>query len=531
MLILLLWGCSAKNELCVLPSDELVAQSFLEKTEDWGLGAIQADGIRVSTVDYNDDGWPDLFIRKHATADDFSSGTRGSWLLKNVGGTHFEDVTESSGIRQARSGDLGRPGQVVAFGDVDNDGDMDIFTGYNVANGNTERSEIMLNNGDGTFSLGSLENEFRDSQAVQPSGASFVDYNRDGHLDLWLGQASGEQDRLYWGYGDGTFVDVTYGVGLTTSAWTSANLDKINTAQAHTISWSVAACDLNNDGWSDLLSASYGRAPNHLWQGDGETFVNQSLSSGYAFDDNQDWSDNESARCWCTLHPSAAECEDVTAPENISCTQDSDAFRWNHSTDRQAYRLGGNSGTTVCADLNNDGWMDLVTTEIVHWDVGGSSDRSEILINQQDEAIRFSRLGREATGLNRDYDRVDWNEGDITAAVFDFDNDGRKDIYIGSTDYPGTRGLLYHQQADGNFIEVAQEQGPLHNRSHGVAIADFDRDGDLDMVIGHSSGRCSDDCPDSFHMRFYENQWQGKRNFLQLKLIGAGGSNKSFFII
>ena len=49
----------------------------------------------------------------------------------------------------------------------------------------------------------------------------------------------------------------------------------------------------------------------------------------------------------------------------------------------------------------------------------------------------------------------------------------------------------------------------------------------VDVVIGHSSGRCDDDCPDSFHARLYENQWEGKRNFIQLSLIGGSNSNRS----
>jgi len=526
MFVWLIWGCTEDKNQCLAETQEISGAAFVEKTEAWGLADIRAEGYRISAVDYDKDGWTDLFIRIGSEPDDFS-GTRSSWLLRNEDGKRFVDVTESSGIRTPRRGTLGRPGQVVAFGDVDNDGDLDVYTGYN-ASGSLETSELMMNNGDGRFVLGDESNEFRSSNAAKPAGAAFVDYNRDGRLDLWIGQGNATQDRLFWGYGDGTFVDVTNGVNLQTRAWSGNALDAINNGEGHTVSWSAAACDLNNDGWPELLSASYGRAPNHLWQGNAEgLFENRSVASGYAFDDNQDWSDNESARCWCTLHPEGAECEGVPAPERIACNQDDDAFRWSHGSDREPYRLGGNSGATICADINNDGWNDLLTTEIVHWDVGGSSDPSAVLINNKTEDVSFHRPELTEIGLTRSHDIVDWNDGDITGAIFDYNNDGLKDLYIGSTDYPGTRGLLYQQQGDGTFVELAETEGLLHTRSHGVAIADFDRDGDLDMVIGHSSGRCSDDCPESFHARFYENQWEGKRNYIQLALIGGSGSNKS----
>ena len=54
-------------------------------------------------------------------------------------------------------------------------------------------------------------------------------------------------------------------------------------------------------------------------------------------------------------------------------------YRWNHDYGRELFSLGGNSGATVCADVNNDGDMDLMTQEIVHWDVGANSDPSELL--------------------------------------------------------------------------------------------------------------------------------------------------------
>lgn len=525
LLSLVLFACKKEKEIECSGSTiwEEGTQIYQEKTKEWGLEDVQAIGTRISAVDFDGDGWPDLFIRKDSSADDFASGTRSSWLLRNTGEGTFEDVTESSGIRTARVSEQGRPGQVVAFGDVDNDGDLDVYTGYNVGDSSVETSEVLLNDGSGHFSLTSADNFVRNSLVDQPAGASFVDVDHDGKLDLWLAQGSAEQDRLLRGLGNGEFEDVTSDFSLITTQW--ASVSNLNEGLSHSNAWSALACDLNNDGYSELLAASYGRAPNHLWLGDdGSNFSNRSVASGYAFDENQDWTDNESARCWCKLNPTDDDCEGVPEPELISCTSEDDAFRWDHTYDREPFRLGGNSGATICADVNNDGWMDLLTTEIVHWDVGQSSDPSELLYNTKDSSVVFERPLNENTGLTREYTITAWNDGDISGTVFDFDNDGNKDVYIGSTDYPEAKGLLYHQNAAGTFDFVPFDEGIAHNRSHGVAIADFDRDGDLDMVIGHSSGRCDDDCPDSFHARFYENQL-GAGNFIQLQLEGTDANS------
>jgi hypothetical protein len=251
------------------------------------------------------------------------------------------------------------------------------------------------------------------------------------------------------------------------------------------------------------------------------------VASGYAYDHRVDWSDNESARCWCTLHPSDTDCSGVPEPEHIRCSSDGDAFRWSHTYDRNAFRLGGNSGGSTCRDVDNDGAIDILTSEIVHWDVGQSSDPSELLFNEADTDVRFDRPGNENTGLEREYDRVDWNDGDITASVFDFDNDGMKDIWLGSSDYGGTRGLLYRQTSPRQFVPVPTSEGIDHVRSHGSAVADFDRDGDLDMVVGHSPMRCEGECYETFAVRFFENQVSDQGNFIQLRLDGAGGSNRS----
>lgn len=500
--------------------------AFVDATEDWGLDELGAWGVRINAVDFDGDGWTDLAVRGGREIEDFDDDTRYIWLLRNTGQGSFQDVTQASGIvmdRDSSDDNTGRPGDIWIWADVDNDGDLDVYTGLpDTAGSYDQDSEIRLNNGDGTFSVGP-NGDHSDDDIDGVYGAAFADVNLDGDIDLWTGHYDAAQDRLYLGDGDGDFDDATEDAGLEAERWSS--VDVLNDGLAYSNAWAAAACDLDDDGAPELLTASYGRAPNHLWRNDGSGgFSNESVASGYAFDDRVDWSDNESARCWCLLHPDAEDCEGIPAPAAIACTEDADAFRWDHTYDREPFRLGGNSGATTCADVDNDGDIDLMTSEIVHWDVGSSADPSELLLNDGDAV--FTRPGNDVTGLTREHDGVSWDAGDITNSVFDFDNDGWADIYIGATDYVDTRGLLYHQVAPAEFEAVDPDDGIDHNRSHGSAIADFDRDGDLDIVVGHSTARCSgySDCYDDNHVRFFENK-ASDSNFVQLALTGTGGSN------
>ena len=495
-------------------------RAFENASSTWGLDVLEPNGVRVSAVDFDGDGWTDLVVRASNAVD---SSSRNTWLLRNTGEKSFEDVT---GTLPSRSGAVREAANWV-FADVDGDGDLDAYSGLADSSGalEPETSELLLNDGSGVFTLGDEDGDLRRGGGDMPYGAAFADVDGDGHVDLWVTEYPGsnyQTDRFYAGDGAGGFTELTKDRGLKTVAWSSVS--EINDGLAHSVAWAALACDLDDDGAPELLASSYGRAPNHLWKNDGSgRFENVSVKSGYAYDDRTDWSDNESARCWCSLHPDDEDCSDVPAPERISCSSDEDAFRWNHDSDREAYRLGGNSGATICGDVDNDGLADLLTTEIVHWDVGSSSDPAELLFNTGDAV--FERPGNEVTGLTREHDRTDWNDGDITGSLFDFDNDGWLDVYIGNSDYPGSRGQLWHQERARSFEGVPVEDGIDHFRSHGSAIADFDRDGDLDIVVGHSGARCDDDCYDDKHVRLFENQLGG--NFVQLDLRGTTGSNSA----
>jgi len=528
-------------------------KAFEDATKVAGLQGVL--GIRLSVTDFDGDGWPDLLIRNGGGPEDFKEGKRSRWLMRNNGDGTFSDFTQQSGLLRGRLNsdpNYGRPGDIFVSGDVDNDGDLDIYvaTARHKPTDDQETSELMLNKGDGTFELGPAKSDARFvGKPSVPAGATFVDYNRDGNLDLWVahnmvgGQTSPLPDALLQGDGKGGFVDVSAKVGIQTVSWYT--FGPLNAAKGHSWAWSTAACDLNNDGMPELLASSYGRRPNLLWraapkEGGGIQYVNESVASGYAYDHRFDWTDNLSAQCHCHDHPKDPECDKPPEPPPGICQSLKNSFggkyRWNHSTDREAFNLGGNSGATVCADVDNDGMIDLMTHEIVHSDVGSSSDPSELLINQASAEVRFARPGGEVTGLVRDDIKYDWggyDRGDMTGAIFDFDNDGWKDVYIGSSDYWGNHGLLFHQHSKQKFQRLDPADYFKHNRANGVAIADFDRDGDLDLFAGHSLMRCpegskySSDCYPTQQIKLFRNLMGAGSNWLQVHLEGAEGSNRS----
>jgi len=527
------------------------ASLFEEGTEKWGL--LSVEGEYLSVLDFDGDGWPDLLARSGGGAEDFSNGgIRHKHLLRNRQDGTFTDVTQTSGLFASRvnpSPDYGAAAKVVAAGDVNNDGLVDVFVGrarMDPWTGGTDTSEMMLNNGDGTFRLGPEESDARFSgKPSNPASAVFLDANGDGWLDLWLvhneqSGPTGMQDTLLIGDGTGAFEEVTAQAGLGTLSW--ASVETLNSGSANSWGWGGTACDLDGDNRPELLAASYGRMLNHLWRdtsvpGTFPQYANEGIPSGYGSDHRIDWTTNLSAQCYCADVPDAEDCDTCPAPADPAwCEWLAQAFgpnyRWDHSTGREPFSLGGVTGTTVCEDLNNDGLLDLVNFEIVHGDVGSSSDPTEVLLNTGESPIRLERPGPETSGLYRVEETPFWDHGDMTGAVFDVDNDGLKDVYIGGAEYAGNRGWLFRQNADLTFEEVSVEDSFLRWRAHGVAVADFDRDGDVDIVVGHSHFRCEGfwetECDETRQVRLYENTFGSQNNWIQVRpFSGSSGAAKT----
>jgi enediyne biosynthesis protein E4 len=137
---------------------------------------------------------------------------------------------------------------------------------------------------------------------------------------------------------------------------------------------------------------------------------------------------------------------------------------------------------------------------------------------------------RAAAGLDWVHAGVSWDEGGLYTSMADFDLDGRLDILVGASDYDEQWGMIFHQQADGTFVEIAQAAGFVHPCPSSPVVADFDRDGDLDIVAGGSLWRTF--CNEAWggdastagtpEIRLYENDAAMKGAYFAVRLVGDG---------
>lgn len=510
---------------------------FTDRTAEWGLAATPVLGVAqvMSAADLDGDGYPDLIVSSYQGNNEREviGGEKHFYrVLMNVprpgGGRMFVDRTQESGYGQTRDGSTTeyRRAIMAIYADVDNDGDLDIFSGTYTelaqiksppTPGDLDRSEILLNDGTGHFTLGPPSAV--ETKAAQPlGGGAFVDADRDGHIDLFLGNWYGlsgyQPQKLLEGGGEpGAFTDVSLDAGIKVS-------------KNYCPAFGITACDLDDDGTPELLVSCYGRRPNLLYKSDGPLHYQEiGVASKFAYDDQQSYADDQFFLCWCQLNATDPACAGAAMPQ-VQCPSAAQIGQyWDPVNSVKPENLGGNTFTTACSDITGDGKLDLYNGEIRHWWAGQASDGSQLLVNVSNEqGISFSRPGNDATGMTWPHPSVDWDEGGLYAAAADMDNDGREDVIVGATDYNEQWGMFFHQKPDGTFAEIAKESGFVKACASAPIVADFDRDGDLDIVVGTSlyNSFCPAQFPNGTELRFFESDAGTLGRWLAIRLRGDG---------
>ena len=431
----------------------------------------------VALFDYDNDGDLDVFVVQgrmlgskpidRAWAPPRAGAPLGGRLFRNdldpSGGTlHFTDVTDASGIR------ANGYGMGVAAGDYNNDGCVDLYVT------NLGSNQLLRNNCDGTFT--DVTAASRTASPGWSVSAAFVDFDRDGWLDLFVGHyvnysidanvkcfgLAGGRDycpphvytaqpsKLYRNNHDGTFSDVTARAALSTEFGPALG---------------VATADFNGDGWMDIYVANDGQ-PNQLWinQRNG-TFRNTALLAGAAL--GPDGAAKSSMGVDAGDFDNDGD-EDLFITELTGRGADLYVNAGGGVFDERSARAGLRQPTlpftgfgAAWLDIDNDGWLDLITVNGAVTQTADAAARQERFALQQRKQA-FRNLG------------------------------------------------------NGRFEDVTGRAGAAFARaevSRGAAFGDLDNDGDIDVVVGNASGS----------LRLLVNDVGQRRHWIGLRLVGQDG--------
>jgi hypothetical protein len=401
---------------------------------------IETTGTGVAVFDYDNDGWPDIFIVNGTTLESVpGADAPTSHLYHNNHDGTFTDVTAKAGVSHSGWG------QGVCVGDYDNDGFEDFYVTY------YGKNVLYHNNGNGTFTDLSEKAGVAGTGGAWGSGCAFLDYDRDGKVDLFVATyvdfdvktapKPGERAECLWkgvpvmcgprglpwspnilyhNRGDGTFGDVTK----------KAHIDKTNGHYA----LSASPFDYDDDGWPDIFVAC-DSTPSILYHNNKDgTFTDTAVSAGAAF--NEDGKEQ------------------------------------------------AGMGSTI-GDYNGDGHLDIFKTNF-------SDDTSTLYRNNGNGTFDDTTF---AAGLGLHTQYLGWG-----TMFFDAENSGWPDLilvnghvypevdkqHLGSN-YEEPR-IFYHNNGNGTFSEISATAGPgvtTPSSSRGLAIGDFWNDGKLSAVVSN----------------------------------------------
>ncbi|MGA8232354.1 MAG: CRTAC1 family protein [Candidatus Acidiferrales bacterium] len=463
------------------PADKSPVAYFTDIAEKAGLTAlnvfggtetkkyiIETTGTGVAIFDYDNDGWPDIFIVNGTTLEGFPAGQAPTnHLFRNNHDGTFSDVTAKAGL--AATG----WGQGACVGDYDNDGWEDLYVTYYGKN-------RLYHNDHGVFTEVADKAGVAGSGKAWGTGCAFVDYNRDGRLDLvvanyvdfnpattpvpgegdycvWKGTPvmcgprglPSSKNILYQNLGDGRFADVT----------SKAHIDQTNGHYA----FSISTFDFDDDGWPDIYVAC-DSAPSILYHNNRDgTFTDVAVMAGVAFDEDG--------------------------------------------------REQAGMGTTI-ADYNGDGRQDIFKTNF--------SDDTPILYQNQGKGVFSDVTFTAGLGLHTQY--LGWG-----TMFFDFDNDSWPDLILANghvypevdkfhlgSEYREPR-LLYHNNGNATFTDVSATAGPGINTpssSRGLAVGDLWNDGQVSVVINNMHAKPS----------LLVNSIRSANHWVAFKTVGTGSN-------
>jgi hypothetical protein len=386
-------------------------------------------GAGCAFLDYDNDGWMDIYLVNSGKADFFTPTTplRNALYRNNRDGT-FTDVTEKAGVGS------GFYGMGVAVGDYDNDGFPDIYvTQYG-------RSILYHNNGDGTFT------DVTDRAGLAAPGwassAAWFDYDNDGNLDLFVchfvafdsSQICGitadgvrhyclpriynpTSSWLFHNNGDGTFTDVSKAAGI------AEHLGK---------AWGVVATDINNDGLMDI-------------------FVSNDTSANFLY-----------------LNKGNGRFEEIGLPADVAYSAEGKA----------------RSGMGVdSADFNQDGWMDLFVANIDQEIFALYKNNGDLTFDDLAMPLGVGMSTRWMSGWGLKFFDYD-NDGNLDLVLANGYPDDLVGLFTSQVTFK-ERLLLFHNSGK-QFQDVSAQSGPVFTKTfsaRGLAVGDYNNDGGLDVLI------------------------------------------------
>ena len=541
------------------------AGGFKDITAEAGLPDL--DVSRVQSVDLNADGHADLIVRPNGRSHHYarvflntahSDGTRG--FVEN----HHAAFPELNA------------GDVLTFADLDNDGLPDAILAryldylqptFELPSHEPTRSSLFLGRGDGTFSL---PRTIDAAPAATTTAIAVHDVNADGLPDLWFGNW---YERYFSGY-EAFSNDLLLQFPSSTDSpefvrWSvPGESEPIDgpTDSGGRPTYGVTIARLDDGALPHLLELNYGRRWNRLYD-----------LSGFAPHPGKTVKRDADepllpARPGGHLNHRGPEIARTLFGTDIAPAAGFDGDEIRHGRhpkwlaeraiddprfkrdDEPPFRANGNTFDAAIGDIDNDGDFDVFVSTIIHNWAGDSSDRSRFLVNRLRESgeVKFDsppelsvdRMPDLVTPENRNF-----NQGDIFCELADLNNDGRLDLILCSSDYSDPpphdeRLRIYLQQTDGTFHNATAELGIDHLGGGQPTLFDWDRDGDLDLVVGQTFNRLSverrreaglanltltanspEDAKPTPRLRLYQNTLTDSSHGLVLRLIGDPRQN------